>query len=86
VLVIDLAIFIGGITTMTRYALTENELNGIQSVIAYKAEQLRVSHGAIEQSVCRFFWVQSLRELMKWDFDGVIRHLLGLRGCADVER
>ena len=71
---------------MTRHALTENEQNGIRSVIAYKAEQLRVPHTAIEASLCRAFWVQSLRELMKWDFDSVIRHLLGLRGCADVER
>lgn len=70
---------------MTRYALSENERNAIATVIAYKAEQLRVPRDTIEESVCRSFWVQSLRELMKWDFDTVIRHLLGLKGCSDAQ-
>jgi hypothetical protein len=70
---------------MRSYTLNENERNAIETVIGYKAEQLRQPRRAIEESLCQFFWVQSLGELMKWDFDGVIRHLLGLSGGSDAK-
>jgi hypothetical protein len=60
--------------------LTDNERNAIETVIGYKAEQLKISRRAIEQSLCRFRGVQSVGELMAWDYDGVIRYLLGGAG------
>jgi hypothetical protein len=64
---------------MTR-RLTDNERNAIETVIGYKAEQLKISRRAVEQSLYRSRGVQSVGELMAWDYDGVIRFLLAFAG------
>ena len=65
---------------MRERGLTDNERNAIETVIGYKAEQLKISHLTVEQAVCRLLGVQSVGELMAWDYDGVIRYLLGFAG------
>lgn len=70
---------------MTGRVLTDNERNAIETVMAYKADQLQLPRLVIERSLFRFLGVRSLRELMPLEFVGVIRHLLDLTGCPDAQ-
>jgi hypothetical protein len=71
--------------SMSNRVLTDSERNAIETVIAYKADQLRLAPLVIERSLIRHLGIQSLRELMPFEFVGVVRHLLGLTEDLDDE-
>jgi hypothetical protein len=70
---------------MTGHVLTDNERNAIETVIRYKADQLRLPRLTVEQTLFRHLGVETLGQLMPVEFVGVIRHLLSLGVGANVD-
>jgi hypothetical protein len=62
--------------------LTENELNSIEALIFFQAENTGLSAYAIDSALLRFFDVETIRDLKAWEYDGVIRYLVDFREDA----
>lgn len=58
--------------------LNDNEINCIEALISYQAEELKRTPYAIDKAVCSFFGVDTLRELKAWEYDGVMQYLVHL--------
>lgn len=58
--------------------LNDNEINCIEALIYYQAEELKRPPYAIDKALCTFFGVDTLRDLKAWEYDGVMRYLMDL--------
>jgi hypothetical protein len=63
-------------------ALTQNELNSIEALTVFQAENTGVSAYTVDAAMRRFFDVETVRDLKAWEYDAVIRYLVDFRKDA----